>query len=156
MSNIEIRRATEPDLTDVLALYGQPGMDDGRVLSMDDAVTLFRRMSAYPQYSIYLARMGAKSVGTFALLIMDNLAHAGSPSAVVEGVVVDEHWRGCGVGTEMMKFAMRVARQNRCYKLVLSSNLRRERAHEFYQRLGFKQHGVSFEVSVSDGERGAV
>ena len=31
---------------------------------------------------------------------------------------------------------------------MLSSNLKRERAHRFYEKLGFTQHGVSFEVGL--------
>jgi hypothetical protein len=31
---------------------------------------------------------------------------------------------------------------------MLSSNLRRERAHRFYDKLGFTQHGLSFEVAL--------
>ena len=33
-----------------------------------------------------------------------------------------------------------------CYKLVLSSNAKRERAHAFYESLGFERHGYSFRI----------
>ena len=35
-----------------------------------------------------MAELNGEIVGTFALLIMDNLAHLGAPSGVVEDVVV--------------------------------------------------------------------
>jgi GNAT superfamily N-acetyltransferase len=47
-----------------------------------------------------------------------------------------------------MDDAMRLAREAGCYKLALSSNRRRERAHAFYERLGFGRHGVSFLVEL--------
>ena len=35
-----------------------------------------------------------------------------------------------------------------CYKVVLSSSDKRDNAHEFYQSLGFEQHGYSFVVDL--------
>lgn len=90
---------------------------------------------------------------TFALLIMDNLAHGGAPSGIVEDVVVRADHQGLGLGKMMMHFAMDVCRQAGCYKLMLSSNQKRVTAHVFYESLGFDRHGFSFVVplrSVSD------
>ena len=84
-------------------------------------------MATYPEYAVYVARVKDGSVvGTFALLVMDNLAHMGTPSAVVEDVCVDEQLRGQGIGRAMMHLAMEFARQCGCYKLALSSNAKRE------------------------------
>ena len=87
-------------------------------------------------------------VGTFALLIMDNLGHQGAPSAIIEDVAVDPALHGQGIGTAMMQYAIRLASENGCYKAVLSSNLKRERAHAFYDSLGFERHGYSFRVDI--------
>jgi GNAT superfamily N-acetyltransferase len=89
-------------------------------------------------------------VGTFALLIMDNLAHLGAPSAIIEDVAVDPDWQGHGVGKAMMEHALTICRERGCYKAALSSNLRRKRAHAFYDALGFERHGYSFRVSMQD------
>jgi GNAT superfamily N-acetyltransferase len=48
----------------------------------------------------------------------------------------------------MMQHAMRQAREAGCYKLVLSSNQKRERAHTFYESLGFVRHGYSFQIEM--------
>src|SRR5262245_30322625 len=147
--DVQIRKAVESDLPAVLRLYAQPGMDNGRVLTTDVATKILRRISAYPEYAVYVATADNGSVvGTFALLVMDNLAHMGAPSAVVEDVCVDERLRGQGIGRAMMRFAMEFARQRGCYKLALSSNSARESAHAFYRSLGFEQHGLSFHVPL--------
>ena len=86
-------------------------------------------------------------VGSYALLVMHNLAHRGTPSAVVEDVVVDQRCRSQGVGRQMMDHAMAQAREAGCYKLALSSNLKRTRAHAFYESLGFQRHGISFAIT---------
>ncbi len=85
-------------------------------------------------------------MGTFALLIMDNLGHMGTPSAVIEDVAVDPAWQQKGIGREMMRYALEMAGEKGCYKVALSSNLKRERAHAFYESFGFERHGYSFRV----------
>ena len=77
---------------------------------------------------------------------MDNLAHQGIPSGVIEDVVVGERYQGKGIGKAMMTYAVNVCREQGCYKVALSSNVKREKAHRFYESLGFEKHGYSFYV----------
>lgn len=146
--SIKIRKAIEADLPAVLKLYAQKDIDNGDVLSMDEAEVAFSKFGLYPNYSLYIAEIAGKVVGTFELLIMDNLAHRGKPSGVVEDVVVDVEYRSQGIGRQMMEYAIDVCRENGCYKMTLSSNLKRERAHQFYENLGFKKHGFSFLIEI--------
>lgn len=144
-----IREAREADLPLILPLYGQLGMDDGSVLTLEEARKLFRRLQSYPDYKLFIAAAGGEILGVFAMIIMDNLGHRGAPSALVEDVVVRQEWRQRGIGREMMRFAMNRAREKGCYKLVLSSNKNREEAHRFYENLGFQKHGYSFLVELN-------
>jgi GNAT superfamily N-acetyltransferase len=48
-----------------------------------------------------------------------------------------------------MNAAMEIAGQRGCYKLALSSNLKRHAAHAFYEHLGLQRHGVSFLVEIN-------
>ena len=145
---LRFREALKSDLPEVLRLYKQPDFD-GRVISIAAAERIFDRMASYPNYKIYVATKDERIVGTFALLIMDNLGHLGTPSAIVEDVVVDARLQGRGIGKEMMRYAIRLASANGCYKAVLSSNLKRERAHAFYESLDFERHGYSFRITTS-------
>ncbi len=145
---LKIREARPDDLGEVLRLYAQPDFDDGQVLPIEEAKALYARFFDYPDYRIYLAEVDGRVVGTFALLVMFNLGHCGAPSAVIEDVVVDPDLQGRGFGRDMMLAAMDMARDKKCYKLVLSSNARRVRAHSFYESLGFQRHGVSFHVTL--------
>lgn len=143
-----IRPAAAEDLSGVLALYAQPEIDDGSVLPHDEAERLLQKFARYPDYTLYVAEREARIVGSFALLIMDNIGHLGAPSAIAEDVVVEPQSHGTGIGRQMMRFAMQEARNKGCYKLMLSSNARRERAHAFYEALGFDRHGLSFRVEL--------
>jgi GNAT superfamily N-acetyltransferase len=66
---------------------------------------------------------------------------------VVESVAVAPDLQGEGVGRAMMAHAREVCRRAGCYKMALSSNLRRSGAHAFYEALGFERHGYSFRVA---------
>jgi ribosomal protein S18 acetylase RimI-like enzyme len=146
---VVIRPADDADLEAVLGLYAQPGYDDGRMLSLADARKMLARFKSYPDYTLYVATHDGAIVGTFALLIMDNFGHLGTPSAVVEGVVVAPHMQSRGIGQIMMDFARDRSTEKGCYKVVLSSNVKRERAHAFYERLGYRIYGYSFRLDVA-------
>ena len=146
--SLQVRQATAADLPSVLALYAQPAMDNGKVLTIAKAEQLLAQFSHYPNYRLFVACKDDAVVGTFALLVMHNLAHQGTPSAIVEDVVVSEAHQSQGIGRDMMHHAMALAREASCYKLVLSSNQKRERAHAFYESLGFQRHGFSFSIEI--------
>ena len=116
-------------------------------LSLEAARVRFERYQEYPNYRIYVAELNQAIVGTFALIIVDSIAHSGQPFAVVEDVVVSEDCQGRGIGKRMMEFAMSRCKEFGCYKLTLSSHLKRQKAHSFYESLGFEKHGFSFFIT---------
>jgi GNAT superfamily N-acetyltransferase len=142
------REASASDLPDLMRLYAQPDLDDGKVLPLLDAQRIFERIAHYPNYKIYVAVNEVRVVGTFALLIMDNLGHQGTPSAIIEDVAVDPALQRQGIGKAMIQYAIRLAAENGCYKATLSSNLKRGKAHAFYDSLDFERHGYSFRVDI--------
>ena len=132
------------------SVYRDAGLDRRRSLTLEEARTLFRKISSYPRYKLYVAEDGADVVGTFALLIMDNLVNGGAPSGIVEDVAVARAAQRRGVGKKMMEFAREVCRRHGCYKMLLSSNEIRAEAHRFYEALGFTRHGYSFRVELEN------
>ena len=139
-----IRTAEEKDLPNVLRLYAQPDMDNGQVFALPDAKIIYNRMKSYPDNKLYVAELDGEIVGTYALAIMDNLAHMGRKSGLIEDVIVSQEYRRLGIGREMMRYAIETCKEKSCYKVMLSSNLKRENAHSFYDSIGFKKHGYSF------------
>jgi len=125
-----IRIAAEQDLPGILEVYAQPGMDGEQVLSVNDAKVIFDRMVSYPDYHVYVAEMDGKIVGTFALAIMDNLAHMGRKSGLIEDVAVSRTLQGQRIGREMMRFAIETCREK-----ATAHKLRNRRQSEQYPRL---------------------
>ncbi|MES2206281.1 MAG: GNAT family N-acetyltransferase [Pseudomonadota bacterium] len=147
---LKIRKADSNDMHPILGLYAQPKMDNGNVIEVEAAQAIFKRMQSYPNYHLYVAVSNECIVGTFALLIMDNIGHQGSPSGIIEDVVVDASCQGQGIGRQMMQYAYEECQKAGCYKMMLSSNLKRTDAHAFYESLGFEKHGFSFRVSSKE------
>ena len=149
MQQVQIEVATRADLADILSLIGQPDMSPDNNLSLAEAAALFERMQANPAQKLYVAKLGTVSIGAFSLLTVQHLSHNGGLSLIIEDVVVKTEQQGQGVGRQMVEFAIARARELGCYKLALSSNAKRTDAHTFYERLGFRKHGVTFYLSVA-------
>ncbi|MBA4255981.1 MAG: GNAT family N-acetyltransferase [Polaromonas sp.] len=149
-----IRQATEADLPEILRLYAQPGLDDGETLPLEQARGILAEFANYPSYRLFVACEGSEVVGSYALLVMHNLAHCGTPSAIAEDVVVTQHRRSQGIGSQLMAHAVAEAARAGCYKLALSSNSKRHAAHAFYEGLGFERHGLSFAIQPLAADSG--
>lgn len=146
--SLVFRPATAGDLPALLDLLAVLDADGRPPLTIDQAGSVLARIATYPDYRVWLVEEDGAAVGTYSLLIMDNLGHRGAPEGVVENVAVARGCQGRGIGRAMMEHAMAEARGRSCYKLVLSSNLARGDAHRFYEGLGFARHGYSFRVDV--------
>src|SRR5436190_16189605 len=139
-----IRLATEADLPAILRAYSESGIDAGQAFSTDEALSQFALLQQYPSYRIFVAEIDGAIAGTYALIILDNLAKRGARAGVVEDVAVLPDRQGTGIGRAMMEHARQECRAAGCYKMTLSSNLKRDAAHRFYDALGFERHGYSF------------
>ncbi len=139
----EVRETELPELLEILkGMDGEVGPDPGESLS------IWQKINEYPYYKIFVAEDNEIIIGACSLIIIDNLGHRGAKLAVAENVIVSPAHRGSGVGAKMMRFVMERAKEENCYKLMLSSSKKRIHAHRFYEKLGFEQHGISFIIEV--------
>lgn len=148
-----IRQATESDLADIIKLL--QGMDGDDKLDSGEALTIWCKMNEYPYYKVFVVEENTLIIGTCSLIIIENLGHKGAKLAIAESMIVSQEYRGLGIGSKLMQFVMEMAREENCYKLMLSSNKKRLMAHRFYEQLGFEKHGVSFivEVDINNEEK---
>jgi GNAT superfamily N-acetyltransferase len=144
MAHVEIRDACEDDLPAVLRILAESGIDGGESFTLEEARQHFARIRQRPGFRLLAASVKGETVGTYVLQIMEKLGKRGTPAGVVEDVAVLPSRQGQGIGRAMMEHAREACRSAGCYKLALSSNLRREDAHRFYDSLGFERHGFSF------------
>ena len=145
-----VRTATEKDIPRILELYRQlsfnPPPAGAPVPSVEEYRRVFNEMSAMPGYQLLVAEEGGKVIGTTVLAILPGFAHDVSPFAVVEYVVVDEPYRRRGIGKLLMDYVIAQAKEACCYKIMLTSDNRREQAHKFYESLGFEASAHGFRL----------
>ncbi|MGD1921709.1 MAG: GNAT family N-acetyltransferase [Pleurocapsa sp.] len=89
-------------------------------------------------------------MGPFSLIFLPTIIYPEfHKTAILDVVTVHSNYRGQGWGSMMIKKALKISADANCYKVTLSSSLHRDRAHKFYQSLGFKQHGFSFSYQLN-------
>lgn len=139
--------ATKKDLSILNTLYA--GMDDKPLMVEEDILTIWNKIQQVPNYYIYVAYLKEQAIGTFSLLFMPTMMHRGFyKSAILDSVAIAKDYRGEGWGTKMVRKALEISANAGCYKLTLSSNVKRDRTHKFYRSLGFEQHGWSFSYQL--------
>jgi GNAT superfamily N-acetyltransferase len=147
---VAIRSAQRDDLPEILRICASGALDpahkqpsSAHSSSAHSAVSpahhaAFDAIQADANNHVYVADAGGKVVGTFQLTFIPQLTYGGCLVAQVESVFVDPECRSGGVGAAMMQFARAEAERRGALRLQLTSNLARERAHRFYERLGYR------------------
>ena len=152
-NNLQIDLVTDEDLTILNGLYAD--MNNKPLMSEDKIIEIWQQIQQVPDYYVYLAYLDNKAIGTFSLLFMPTMMHPGfHRSAILDSVTILSRYRGQGYGKQMMQRALKISADAGCYKVTLSSNLKRDRAHNFYESLGFQQHGWSFSYLLSMNNSG--
>jgi ribosomal protein S18 acetylase RimI-like enzyme len=143
---VTIRKATVKDIPRILELYPQLSFNPGdyKTPALEDCKKVLAAAAKVPGYSLLVAEENGKVVGTTVLAILPGFAHSTSPFAVIEYVVVDEKRRSQGIGKIMMEYCLARAKEAGCYKVMLTSDKRRDRAHKFYRSLGFEASAEGF------------
>ena len=73
-----------------------------------------------------------------------NVSGAGSPEAIEWLGMVDENYRGQGIGKKLISRIEEIAIGNQCKQIELDSAFHRKEAHHFYENIGFKSRAYLF------------
>jgi GNAT superfamily N-acetyltransferase len=138
---VAIRPAKRGDLPAIVRLFADDELSDkpGAHVTLTDAqYAAFDSIDADPNNRVFVADLEGAVVGTFQLTFIRQLSYGGCLVAQVESVCVDSKVRSHGVGKLMLEFARAEAERRGAFRLQLTSNVKRERAHRFYERLGYR------------------
>ena len=140
-----IRKATENDFEKVYTLFEQlwPNKD----LDKDALRIVFNRGVHSTTDVLLCLEYSNEPVGFCAYAMVNNLWQAGYISYMY-AMVVDEKHRGKGFGTLLIRESMRDSRQKGMKRMELDSAFHREKAHEFYLKLGFEKRAFLFSHSL--------
>ncbi|MEU3713149.1 GNAT family N-acetyltransferase [Streptomyces catenulae] len=146
MSDIEIRRATEADLPDIVAMLADDPLGATRE-SPDDLApyrAAYEVLATDPHQHLIVADRDGHAVGTLQLTVVPGLSRRGATRSIVEGVRVHADERGSGLGTRLIEWAVDHSRDLGCHLVQLTSDATRVDAHRFYERLGFEASHLGF------------
>lgn len=101
------------------------------------------RLLPKPDYTAVVAESDGDVVG----LVIVHLEHGLEYDAIdgrIMGLVIDERWRGRGLGKRLMREMERWCQERGAGRVLLTSGNRRADAHKFYDALGYERTGVRF------------
>jgi len=135
---VTVREATPDDAGEIAGLASQLGYP-----SPADQVS--RRLDALrnaPDSAVLVAEVGAEA-GAGTLLgwihVSINRLVESDPDAEIRGLVVDEASRSGGIGGRLVGAAESWARGRGLDLMSVRSNVIRDRAHRFYEQLGYER-----------------
>lgn len=135
---LAIRSATPADAAPIAALLDQLGHPLGaeqvaaNIVALDD-------LGIAP----LVATDGDEVVAVCALSIMHTV-HRRAPIGRVSMMVVEDGRRSGGIGTALVAEAERRLAAAGCYMIEVTSNMSRDRAHRFYEKLGYERTSFRF------------
>jgi len=139
--NIEIRKAAEKDFTKVYPLFEQ--LWPNKELDENALRAVFNRGVNSSTDELLCLEYAGEVIGFCAYAIVNNLWQAGYISYMY-AMVVDEKYRGKGFGTMLINEAIQDSKNKGLKRLELDSGFHREKAHEFYLKLGFEKRAFLF------------
>ncbi|AJM92948.1 GNAT family N-acetyltransferase [Nitrosopumilus piranensis] len=105
-------------------------------IDKNKAEEIFKKIDSNPDYTIAIAEIDGKIVGSTTLLIEQKFIHKGGLVGHIEDVVVDKNFQGQKIGEKIMRYLLEIAKNQGCYKTILDCT---DDVKPFYEKLGFKQ-----------------
>ena len=143
MNDLIIRPVKTTDAPDLARLVSQLGYPSSAEEMTERMEALFRR----PDYVLFVAETSGRVVGLVGAFLGYALEFSG-PWGRLMGLVVDEPFRGQGIGRRLMEWIEGWLRDHGATRLTLTSGKQRADAHRFYRRLGYEETGLRFSKSL--------
>lgn len=135
---MQIRAMTTGDIDRVAVLAGELGYPvESNVLA-----ERFAALTGGDSEVIYVAVQNGEVVGWIHLREFYDLLE--EPTMEIRGLIVDARRRGAGIGQDLVEAGERRARERGINRMRVTSNVVRERAHRFYERLDYANVKTSY------------
>lgn len=129
---VTIRPASREDAANIARLSTQLGYPSARN-EIEQRLSSLQRDESH---AVYVAVTSTGIVAGWVHVRRSKLVES-DPEAEIGGLVVDEAYRGLGIGQLLMERAEQWTREQGLHSVYLRSNIVRESAHAFYKKLGY-------------------
>lgn len=139
VSDTIIRALAMSDLPELKGLYDDLCGDSATEIETMENV--YRKMLFDGKYTVLVAELDQKIVGTVVGIVCYELTRTGAPFMVVEDVIVADTNRKRGIGRRLMLEVEKIAKGAGCFSIILVASQRR-RVDGFYEKCGYDlRHG---------------
>ena len=135
--SLVIDEANPDDLSPLLDLYHFLHERDPALQLTAEVREIWRSILENPYHHNFVARAEGRMVSTCTLVVIPNLTRSTRPYAVIENVVTHPDFRKRGIGTQLLRHALRTAWAGGCYKVMLLTGRKDDATLRFYENAGF-------------------
>jgi len=111
------------------------------------AILAFNETSSNPVYHMFVAEDDGKVVGTVTLLIEQKFFRHLGKVGHLENVVTKKGHEGKGIGGQLVRHAVKAAKDLGCYKAILTCN---ENLIPYYEKHGFRTVGAEMRLDFDN------
>lgn len=152
--NFNIRKAKRDDVPHIIKLLAHDPLGKQRECDQDPLLpqyyTAFNEIDNDKNNYLIVIEDEHKIIGTSQLTIIPYLTYQGGKRGQIEGVRVDENYRGRGIGKLMLAWAINKAREASCHVIQLTMDKKRLETIEFYKKLGFIASHEGLKLHLND------
>ncbi len=135
-----VRTIAESDIPAAAALIGQLGYE----MPQPEFQRRLKAVLGQADHRIWVFDDGGDAVGLLHAFFRPALDKP--PEVIVQALVIEASQRSKGVGEALMQVAEAWAREKGCTSVALYSRVDRDRAHRFYERLGYEKKLASVQL----------
>jgi GNAT superfamily N-acetyltransferase len=149
---MNIREARPADLEAVVGLLREDvirEVDESEVPASAYA-DAFAEILGDAHQQLLVGELGDEVVATAQVTWVRHLTYVGGLMCSLESVRVRSDRRGEGLGGELMRHIVSLARERGAARVELSTNAKRVRAREFYENLGFVPSHVGMKLYLGE------
>lgn len=140
-SNFNIRKATREDIAQIVRLLAHDPLGKQRECYKEPLpekyYIAFNEINEDKNNYLIVVEDENKIIGTLQLTIITYLTYQGGKRGQIEGVRIDEQYRGRGIGKLMIEWGISKAHEIGCHLVQLTMDKQRLETIEFYKKLGF-------------------
>jgi GNAT superfamily N-acetyltransferase len=135
-----VRTIAESDIPAAAVLIGQLGYE----MPQPELQRRLQAVLGQADHRIWVFDDGGEAVGLLHAFFRPALDKP--PEVIVQALVIEASRRSQGVGEALMQVAEAWAREKGCTSVALYSRVDRDRAHRFYERLGYEKKLASVQL----------
>jgi GNAT superfamily N-acetyltransferase len=152
MSALVLRNAKRGDVAAIVKMLADDELGRTREEISDPLPAAYyegyEEITRDPNNRLLVAEIDGAIVGTLQLTFIRGLSRKAARRAQIEAVRVAGPQRGTGLGEQMIRAAIEIARNAGCSIVQLTTDKRRKDAHRFYERLGFVASHEGMKLSL--------